>query len=54
MGFLVAWWVKDLVLSLLWLGSLKWHRFSFRLGNFHTPWVWSKRINVFVYTSNEQ
>ena len=25
---LVAWWVKDLVLSLLWLGSLLWRRFS--------------------------
>ena len=29
---LVAQWVKDLVLSLLWLGPLLWHRFD--------PWPW--------------
>ena len=36
-------WVKDSVLSLQWLGLLLWHRFDLWLGNFHTPWVWSKK-----------
>ena len=32
---LVARWVKDLVLSLLWLWSLLWHGFNPWPGNFH-------------------
>ena len=31
--------VKDLSLSLLWLGSLLWHRFDPWPGNFCMPWV---------------
>ena len=32
-------WVKDLVLSLLWLSSLLWCRFDPWPGNFYMPWV---------------
>ena len=35
-------WVKDLALSLQWLGSLLWCRFDSWLGNFHVLWVWPK------------
>ena len=34
LGDVVAQWVKDLTLLLLWLGSLLWHSFSLWLGNF--------------------
>ena len=34
--------VRDLVLSLLWLGLLLWCRFDPRLGKFHMLWVWQK------------
>ena len=35
--------VKDLVLSLQWLGSLLWILFDSWLRNFHTPWVQPKK-----------
>ena len=31
--------VKDLVLSLQWLGSLRWGRFDPWPGNLHMPWA---------------
>ena len=34
-SFLVAQWVKDLALSLLWLRSLLWYKFDLWSGNFH-------------------
>ena len=40
---LVMQWVKDLALSLLWLGSLLWRRFDTWPGNFHMPWVQPKK-----------
>ena len=40
-------WVKDLVLSLLWLGSLLWHEFNSWPRNFHIPWAWQKKKNFF-------
>ena len=39
----MAQWVKDLVLSLLWLGSLLWHGFNPWPGNFRMPQVWPKK-----------
>ena len=39
---LVAQWVKDLVLSLMQLWSLLWHRFDLWPRNFHMPWAWPK------------
>ena len=36
---LVAWWVKDLVLSLLWLWLLLWHGFNSRPRDLCTPWA---------------
>ena len=36
-------WVKDLALSLLWLSSLLWCRFSPQPRNFHRPWAQPKR-----------
>ena len=36
---LVAQQVKDLMLSLQWLGLLLWHGFDPWPGNFHMPWV---------------
>ena len=36
-------WVKEPVLSLLWLGSLLWCRFSPWPRNFCMPWVWQKK-----------
>ena len=36
----MARWVKDLVLSLLWLGSLLWRGFNSWPGNFCMPWAW--------------
>lgn len=41
-SFLVAEWVKDLVLSPLWLRSLLKHRFDTRSKKFCAPWVKSK------------
>ena len=41
--FGVAQQVKDRVLSVQWLGSLLWCRFSPWPGNFHVPWVWTKK-----------
>ena len=35
----MAQWVKNLALSLLWLGSLLWHRFNPWPRHFHMPWV---------------
>ena len=32
-------WVKDLMLSLLWLGSFLWHGFNPWPRNFHMPWA---------------
>lgn len=37
---LVAEWVKDLVLSLQWFGSLLGHQFNTWPGNFHMLWTW--------------
>lgn len=39
----VAQWIKDLTLSLWWLGSLLRHRFSPWPGKFHRPWVQPKK-----------
>ena len=50
-------WVKDLVLSLLWLGSLLWHEFNSWPRNFHIPWAWQKKKIFFLkknYFSNLQ
>ena len=41
--FPVAQWIKDPVLSLLWLGSPLWHGFSPWPLNFHMPWVQPKK-----------
>ena len=35
--------IKDPTLSLLWLRSLQWCRFSPWAQNFHLPWVWPKK-----------
>ena len=40
---LVAQWVKDLTLSLQWLGSLLWLGFDPWPGNSHMPQVWQKK-----------
>ena len=42
---LVAQWVKDLALSLLWLGLLLWHEFNSWPRNFQMPWSWTKQTN---------
>ena len=44
MSSLVAQGVKDLALSLQWLGLLLWHRFNPWPQNFHMQWVWPKEI----------
>ena len=36
--------VKDLELSLLWLGSLLWHGFNPWPRNFYMLWVWPKKV----------
>ena len=41
---LVAQWVKDPVLSLLWLGLILWCRFNAWPRNFHMPWVQPKKL----------
>ena len=46
---LVEPWVKDPALSLQWLGSLLWRRFSPWPGNFHMPWAWPKKIYYYVF-----
>ena len=38
-----AWWIKDLELSLLWLGSLLWDEFISWPGSFHMPQVHPKK-----------
>ena len=48
-SFLVAQWVKDLTLSLLCLGSLRWHRFSPWPGNFHVPQVQPERKRMRMF-----
>ena len=40
---MVSQWVKDLALSVLWLGSLLWHGFDSWTGNFHMPQVQPRR-----------
>ena len=45
----MAYWIKDLALSLLWLWSLMGHRFNTWPGNFHMPQEWSNEIKVYVY-----
>jgi len=40
--------IKDLALSLQWLGSLLWHRFSPWPGNVHMPWVKKKKKVFFI------
>ena len=37
--------VKDLALSLQWLGLLLWHRFNTWPGNFHMLWVQPKKVH---------
>ena len=37
--------VKDLVVSLLWLGSLLWCGLDPWPGNFHMPWAWRQNKN---------
>ena len=39
----MAQWVKDPTLSKQWLRLLLWHGLDLHPGNFHIPWVWSKR-----------
>ena len=39
----MALWVKDLALSLLWLGSQLWRGLDPWPGNFHMPWTWQKK-----------
>ena len=39
---LVVQWIKDLTLSLQWLGLLLWHAFNPCPRNFHMPRVWPK------------
>ena len=39
----MAQWVKDLALSLLWLGSLLWYHFGPWPGNFHVRGVQAKK-----------
>ena len=41
-SFLVAQWVKDLALSLMWCWFDPWP------GNFHMQWVWPKRHTFFI------
>ena len=43
---LVAQWVKDLALSLLWLGSLLWHRFHPWTGKFSMLWAQPEKENT--------
>ena len=57
---LVAQWVKDPALSLQWLCSLLWRRFSPWPRNFHMPWAWLKKkipsslvVGVFVFLEVE-
>ena len=42
----MAQWVKDSVLSLLWLGLLLWHGFDPWPRNFHVPQVQPKKIVI--------
>ena len=39
----MAQWVKDLALSLQWLGPLLWCGFNPWPRNFHMPWAWPKK-----------
>ena len=39
----MAQWVKDLALSLQWLGSLLRRRFNPWPRNFHMPWEWLEK-----------
>ena len=39
----MAQWVRDLALSLLWLGLLLWHGFDPWPGNFHMLCMWQKK-----------
>ena len=58
----MAKWVKDLVVLLLWLGSLQWHgfdpwhRFAAWPRNFGVLWVWPKKeiksFNLLKITSS--
>ena len=36
-------WLKDLALSMQWLGWLLWCEFGSRPGNLHMPQVWQKK-----------
>ena len=45
---LVAQWVKGLVLSLLWLWLLLWHKFDPWLGKFCMPWVQQQQQKSWV------
>ena len=46
---LVAQWVKDLALSLLWLGLLLWHRFNLCPRIFYMSWPWPKKKKKAIY-----
>ena len=45
MSSLLAQWVKDPALSLLWFGLPLWHEFSPWSGNFYMRWVWANNNN---------
>ena len=47
---LTAQWVKDLMLSLLWLRQLLWHKFNPWPGNFHMLHVWPQKNKQTVLT----
>ena len=47
---LVVQWVKDLVVSLQWLGSLLWHGFDPWPRNFCMPRVWPKNMVMQMYS----
>ena len=54
-GSLVAQQIKDLVLSLLWLRSLLWHRFDPWPRKFCMLWVWpktNKKLPQYIWMVN--
>ena len=44
----MAQWVKDMVLSLLWLKSKLWQGFDPWRGNFYMPQVWPKKAVIII------
>ena len=51
---LVAQKVKDLALSLQWLGLLLWRRSDPWPGNYHVPWVWPKKRGGGILKSSKK